>query len=257
MASTTYSAEKCNDTFWPSVRAAIKSGDVKFSDLEPTCGICWEEMMVSPQDRPVFDGESPCEHQPVVLPCGHIFGDDCIDRSFAESEEDGLPIRCPTCRASLSHRECGHASDYKHMPHCEELIDTVPAYSDDGLRPYCSFCHLANTAIDIAVMAEFSFLDIQDPEYVGVSLSTNDGYVYHPDIRSHHLERNEDKVVRDVEAPAALQQFIDEYKARECCQHVNFNFHVYRKRGARNHKQWASFMAAVQWYKEDPLKAGM
>lgn len=52
------------------------------------CGICWTD----------YDGDSD---RPVTLPCGHVFGEDCILAWARGTTPNGRYNGCPTCRAEL------------------------------------------------------------------------------------------------------------------------------------------------------------
>ncbi len=53
----------------------------------PLCSICWND----------YDGED----QPVKLPCGHVFGEECVIAWGQGTTPTGRHNGCPTCRAEL------------------------------------------------------------------------------------------------------------------------------------------------------------
>lgn len=53
----------------------------------PLCGICWNE----------YEGED----RPVTLPCGHVFGEECILAWSRGITPTGRHNGCPCCRAEL------------------------------------------------------------------------------------------------------------------------------------------------------------
>ena len=53
----------------------------------PLCVICWND----------YDGED----QPVKLPCGHVFGEECVLAWARGTTPTGRHNGCPSCRAEL------------------------------------------------------------------------------------------------------------------------------------------------------------
>ena len=59
------------------------------------CGICTEAY----HDTPSQEQEKEPQHTPVKLPCGHVFGSECITSWL--SPETGKSNTCPMCRLEL------------------------------------------------------------------------------------------------------------------------------------------------------------
>ena len=53
----------------------------------PLCGICWND----------YDGED----KPVELPCGHVFGEECVIAWAKGTTPTGRHNGCPSCRGEL------------------------------------------------------------------------------------------------------------------------------------------------------------
>jgi hypothetical protein len=49
---------------------------------------------------------------PVVLPCGHVFGLNCLD-AYLEDEDVKKAPKCPTCRLDLKYELCPHNVNYR------------------------------------------------------------------------------------------------------------------------------------------------
>ena len=64
---------------------AVPSADL--IQQHPLCGICW--------------GDYDKKDQPVKLPCGHVFGEECIIAWAKGTTPTGRHNGCPTCRAAL------------------------------------------------------------------------------------------------------------------------------------------------------------
>ncbi|GAP90414.2 putative cell cycle checkpoint protein [Rosellinia necatrix] len=66
--------------------------------LQVSCAICNTNLAVT--------AEPDFQHEPfTMLPCGHVFGQQCLNQWFKLSREPS----CPTCRRSMRHAHCGHA----------------------------------------------------------------------------------------------------------------------------------------------------
>jgi hypothetical protein len=94
--------------FWPDIKTAIRQSSGKV-DVELSCAICW--VSLNYHSEVASDRSScPCltdgggEHA-VILPCGHVIGNKCLNKMTATSEH-GVQ-RCPLCRFDMSYR-CGH-----------------------------------------------------------------------------------------------------------------------------------------------------
>ena len=64
---------------------AVPSADLM--QQNPLCGICWSD----------YEGKD----QPVKLPCGHVFGEECVTAWAKGTTPTGCHNGCPTCRAKL------------------------------------------------------------------------------------------------------------------------------------------------------------
>ncbi|KAI1817764.1 hypothetical protein GGS20DRAFT_582264 [Poronia punctata] len=69
-------------------------------NLSAECIICGSKLAITSQVDPEGDSESF-----TVLPCGHVFGYDCITRWFMTSPRAS---NCPTCRKDIYHDFCRH-----------------------------------------------------------------------------------------------------------------------------------------------------
>lgn len=66
-------------------RFTVPSADLL--QQHPLCGICWND----------YDGED----QPVKLPCGHVFGEECVIAWAKGATPTGRHNGCPSCRSEL------------------------------------------------------------------------------------------------------------------------------------------------------------
>ena len=76
-----------------------------FADIETlnkddqNCGICRLEYSYSSSSN-ISDQEDPPE-KPVLLPCGHVFGQHCLKTWLSPAPEGGNSNACPMCRHKL------------------------------------------------------------------------------------------------------------------------------------------------------------
>jgi hypothetical protein len=139
--------EMRSETHWPILKAYLKEGKVTFDDIDLPCGVCQDTMTVSPdQHTKDEDGKT---HNAVIFPCGHIFGNSCIEVAFAENSS--LRPVCFTCRADLTHPECGHMHPGLPMPCSQEELDSTPHVLAEGglLSSSCGDCLLEDIAADL------------------------------------------------------------------------------------------------------------
>ncbi|CAJ2501154.1 Uu.00g040070.m01.CDS01 [Anthostomella pinea] len=78
------------------------------------CAICAEDLAV-------FWHANEHHHAWTYLPCGHIFGYECL-RSWFKPSAGGPNPGCPSCRKKMAHRGCGH------------LVDMEPRQAGDGFN---------------------------------------------------------------------------------------------------------------------------
>ncbi|KAK2013575.1 hypothetical protein LZ32DRAFT_676033 [Colletotrichum eremochloae] len=102
-----------SDGFWPTIRDYyIRSLEDESIRVDIPCVICDEECMVDGQwlwalRRP----EGLGKELPVILCCGHVVGDECLETWRVSRRREGLPPNCPICRMSLRCSDCN-----AHMP---------------------------------------------------------------------------------------------------------------------------------------------
>ncbi len=70
-----------------NLRKRFKWPSAEQLQRHPRCGICWND----------YDGKD----QPVTLPCGHVFGEECIIAWARGTTSAGRHNGCPSCRAEL------------------------------------------------------------------------------------------------------------------------------------------------------------
>lgn len=101
----------CTSEYWPEVRDFLYDGGPKAKEnYKPSCQICYANIRLNhkhPDDTDDNSDDSEDSEDPdadecvgmVVLPCGHMFGANCLDTWLLRFGEQLR--RCPTCRIPL------------------------------------------------------------------------------------------------------------------------------------------------------------
>ncbi|TLS25680.1 hypothetical protein PpBr36_07965 [Pyricularia pennisetigena] len=94
-----------------------------------------------------------------VLPCGHMFGKDCL-ASWRSANEDGFS--CPTCRSSLIFSSCGHTVPGLTVGRTAD----VPLTSPEGGRipTHCNDCRLSKIQNGCVELARLIYDDFEYTE---------------------------------------------------------------------------------------------
>ncbi|KAK4181824.1 hypothetical protein QBC36DRAFT_316656 [Triangularia setosa] len=106
-----------------------------------TCSICMtSDLRILPgEPRPdgQFTYDTTNDSVPCVLPCGHMFGQDCI-RQWMENHD-----QCPVCRTPMVHELCRH--QVRLRPMWRDLMWLIPRTLPDGgkIAPFCRHCEAA------------------------------------------------------------------------------------------------------------------
>ncbi|KAM0563197.1 hypothetical protein ACHAPJ_000913 [Fusarium lateritium] len=163
---------KCTETFWPTIQASLANGEIKFSDLEIPCCICYDTVDIYPHQHRC--DESGHHHGAVVLPCGHIFGQQCLRMALKTNEAGNLPLCCPSCRASCVHEECGHFHAGLPMPNSMRSLNSLPTTTGKGafIAEQCNNCIYGEAATLFEKGAKIDhLLNAEGPNRVGVSIT--------------------------------------------------------------------------------------
>ncbi|KAI0594492.1 hypothetical protein F4775DRAFT_573921 [Biscogniauxia sp. FL1348] len=94
------------------------------------CAICREPLAV-------FQPADEDHHRWTCLPCGHVFGYNCIRTWFRTSESGPA---CPSCRQSMVHPFCHHPTHFKalHLKPGFNIHKAMP--TSNKLSPLCRGC---------------------------------------------------------------------------------------------------------------------
>ncbi|KAM0232823.1 hypothetical protein ACHAPO_007649 [Fusarium lateritium] len=133
-----------DSTWWPPLRTALLSGELKPEDLKIDCAICLERCTVLGREVK----EHGLTHTAVILPCGHILGHSCINKHLWHLLKKEGKARCPFCREKFHHTECGHICSVYSIPLDEELTKTIPEILGRGgsISTKCHECWLRGLA---------------------------------------------------------------------------------------------------------------
>lgn len=82
------SRQRRAQTIFPHIPVALRS-DATYPKEDSACVICLS---------PPFPEADDLEHEPVVMPCGHIAGRSCLAGWLAENPS------CPICRKQLNYK---------------------------------------------------------------------------------------------------------------------------------------------------------
>ncbi|UPK97133.1 hypothetical protein LCI18_008068 [Fusarium solani-melongenae] len=140
---------KVSEVFWPSLKKILKEDAKNFDRLDIKCHIYLESTTVGGQPYKVMRFE--WDHRACILPCGHIFGDKCIDGYLEDCIQSRRLPDCPTCRAILQHTECAHACMGVAMPSRQTEMDNVLPTLSEGSRiaEECCMCDLTTRAASL------------------------------------------------------------------------------------------------------------
>ncbi|KAI1078294.1 hypothetical protein F5B20DRAFT_582520 [Whalleya microplaca] len=124
-----------------------------------TCTICSDRMLeMPPHVSPIgCSADKDFVEKTAVLPCGHIFGFDCLRLWCEHKEEAGAMLSCPHCRYPLEYWGCEHpipiqpydVSLERHL----QLPPTIPEIGD-FVSAFCEACDRAYIEERAQSMAE-------------------------------------------------------------------------------------------------------
>ncbi|KAK2033529.1 hypothetical protein LX32DRAFT_725106 [Colletotrichum zoysiae] len=98
-----------SDGFWPTIRDNyLRSLEDESIRVDIPCVVCGDECIVDGQEhwarrRP----EGAGRELPVILCCGHMIGDECLEEWRHTRRREGEEPNCPICRMSLECSNCG------------------------------------------------------------------------------------------------------------------------------------------------------
>lgn len=92
MANTTENSDSC---YVPDPRYTF----LFLTNHDVHCAICKDTKLTLPSGEGCINDRNS---NPCLLPCGHVFGEDCLQSWLA------VHNTCPICRFSLTHELCSH-----------------------------------------------------------------------------------------------------------------------------------------------------
>ena len=99
------------------------------------CGICFSStLFLSPPEAPKTD------HVPAILPCGHIYGYECLMTMWMM---DGGKLKCPECRSTFKHELCEHSCAPRPLD-TVNIFTLPPTLKEKGgrLQDQCRWCRI-------------------------------------------------------------------------------------------------------------------
>lgn len=114
--------------------------------LDLHCNICCTNQIEVPSKLCVNRSPDDTEllEEMMVLPCGHIFGADCMNEWIhTRRDEDTFPD-CPMCRFPLFYPECAHEIRLRaYNPNFPREVQVPLTIPEGGVVPqYCPACRL-------------------------------------------------------------------------------------------------------------------
>ncbi|KAF4452638.1 hypothetical protein FALBO_16144 [Fusarium albosuccineum] len=128
---------RITETFWPVLRDTLLRDPQGMGRLDLNCAVCNRRMVLNDENY----------HDPVILPCGHMIGKDCLIRRVVNGPIVNAPFDCPLCHISLRHPLCGHSHDGFQLPSCVDCFEDVPPTVPEGggqLAPSCPECYIVS-----------------------------------------------------------------------------------------------------------------
>ncbi|CAG7559247.1 unnamed protein product [Fusarium equiseti] len=115
-------------TNWPTLIKEVKEDPDNKRDLRLTCDICFELMATSPGQNL----GNLC-HEAFILPCGHMFGQSCIEEWMKGARRRHYKYSCPACRATMKqHSKCGHPIRGRCIPPSRDEYPNVSSVRSEG-----------------------------------------------------------------------------------------------------------------------------
>ncbi len=149
---------------------AMCTSPAPLDDPLVACPICFQ-----PYHNPNMDGEV---EEPVITPCGHIFGQHCLKIHIESRHAANMRVSCPMCRFDLHFKGCKHI-----IAPLEAFSPTTPGTIRPAQVPEnCLNCELGflNIAYDQVINA---YKDEEDNALLFI------GFLWDPDYDSAELER--------------------------------------------------------------------
>ncbi|KAI1052426.1 hypothetical protein LB507_007625 [Fusarium sp. FIESC RH6] len=126
------------NTNWPTLLREVQDDPDNKRVLRLTCDICFELMATSPGQDP----GNLC-HEAIILPCGHMFGQSCIEEWIQSKERRHYKYSCPKCRAVMKpFVKCHHPIRGRCIPPSRDEYPTVSPMITPGARQFakCTRC---------------------------------------------------------------------------------------------------------------------
>ncbi|KAK2057871.1 hypothetical protein LY76DRAFT_656164 [Colletotrichum caudatum] len=98
-----------SDGFWPTIRDDyLRSLEDEGIRVDIPCVICGDECIVDGQAHWArWRPEGVGREVPVILCCGHMIGNECLEEWRQTRRRQGEEPNCPICRMSLECSDCG------------------------------------------------------------------------------------------------------------------------------------------------------
>ncbi|KAJ4141685.1 hypothetical protein NW768_000901 [Fusarium equiseti] len=138
--------EPITSTNWPTLVKEVEEDPDNKRDLRLTCDICFELMATSPGQN-----LSNLCHEAFILPCGHMFGQSCIEEWMKSAQRRRYVYSCPACRAKMKrHSKCGHPIRGRCIPPSRDEYSNVSPLMSEGSKQLsrCTRC-LTTGAIEV------------------------------------------------------------------------------------------------------------
>ncbi|KAF4968423.1 hypothetical protein FSARC_4220 [Fusarium sarcochroum] len=168
------------DTYWPVFKQAAEADVDKVRPIQLTCIICQELMTTSPSE-PNHYGTRGSSHAAWIMPCGHIFGRNCLAEWLKHAKEPGRKYhKCPVCSTKLHHHpDCGHSSVGRMIPDTVGTYSQIPPLLSAGgiVAPKCGRCEIKRALDQIAKYTKIYGTpkpELQQDQCVGFSLCIED-----------------------------------------------------------------------------------
>ncbi|KAK1990316.1 hypothetical protein LX36DRAFT_695307 [Colletotrichum falcatum] len=100
-----------SDGFWPNIRDDyLRSLEDQITRIDIPCVICGDDCIIDTESGWLWACKRPGgigRELPVILCCGHMVGDECLERWSQARRDQGEAPSCPICRMSLQCTDCG------------------------------------------------------------------------------------------------------------------------------------------------------
>ncbi|KAF5706298.1 hypothetical protein FMUND_11663 [Fusarium mundagurra] len=141
------SKDPITSAYYPELAKIINNDPTAIERPEIECGMCQDKMR-NPKDK-------TCSA--IIFPCGHLFCPPCVKEYREYNKTNGIPHKCPVCRADLKGRVCGCPDKdtlFEPTQHQDEGLLTrlqEEISTQEGACVFCQMSMLANGLRSIAL----------------------------------------------------------------------------------------------------------